>query len=181
MGIEIPDCVMNAIPEKTAFDNNYFYHAEETWDRLKNIRDGKVSYISDDYSVLVNTLERYYKGMVQSCHENTNIAKMFTDEAIAELLTSGHKLTRLVDAIEHSYGYKLFACHTREEIKERDRFLNRLTHAYTSARYTESYSYSDFCNTFDFVKQQKERIYALLSPKQKQTYYQQECDFDYEM
>lgn len=180
MGITIPNCVLASIPAKTAFDNNYFYHADKSWTRLREIRKGKVTYVTDDYAMLVNTLERYCKGMIQSCHENPNMTKMFTDVAMDALLTTGHKLTRLVGALEHSYGFKLFACETRNEIKDRDRFLNKLTHAYTAARYNEEYSYADFCATYDFVEQQRDRIHDLLEPQQTKSYYQQEEDYEYE-
>lgn len=172
MKITIPQCVLEEIPKKTPFDNQYFYHAEDAWKHLGDIRSGKTDYINDHYAMLVNTLERFYKGMILSCHEDPGRQKMFSEAAMDHLLTSGHRLASLVDAIENSFGYQMFNCKTRSDFRDRDSFLKNLTCAYTSARYSEDFSYKDFCETYDFVKSQKERIYEHLSPTTEKVYHQ---------
>lgn len=51
------------------FDNNYLKKVDENIFRLRDIYDGKISYISDDYALLIGTFEKLYKGVTQELNK----------------------------------------------------------------------------------------------------------------
>ena len=44
--------------------NPYFYRAALVWKRLVLIKEDEIEYCADDYFILINELERYYKGFL---------------------------------------------------------------------------------------------------------------------
>lgn len=147
----IPDSITKMIQKKPT-DNNYFYHADENMKRLSEIYEGKVSYISSDLSLLINTLEMYYKGYLQS--------KL--DEGIgyklpAGFLTENHDLFKLADEITDNF-IPLFSKDTVGDINSAENFYRHLRHYYTAARYTEYPNYSEFKEVYEFVLAHKNLV-----------------------
>ncbi len=141
-------------------DNIYFYKAEKAWERLTEIRKGNIPFIDDDYSVLINTMERFYKGCIQSKIDNDK------DYDIPEgFLTSDHNLVKLVDEIS-SIGLSLFKETSRSDYYERCKVLKELRWQYTAARYSENIPQEDFDQLYDIVEIQKNQIYEFLNGKE---------------
>lgn len=141
-------------------DNIFFDHAFTAWLRLKDIRDEKIPYISDDYSILINTLERFYKGFLQS-KLSTN--KEFT--LPKDYLTNDHDLLKLTKKIEKFTP--LFNCKNDEERNNKNIFFRNIRKQYTSSRYSEFISKTDFDKLYDFVEAQKSLLLNHLQNKDK--------------
>jgi len=157
--MKIPDCVLKKI-EKSPVDNQYFYHANEAWKRLTNIYEGRIDYYHDDFAILVNTLERYYKGFLQS--------KMDIDNSFVvaeDLMEHSHDLVGLVREIEHFTSLSVPL--NRQEQIDRRIFLCDLRREYTNARYVSDPSLDDFKKVYKFVENQKEIIFNYLLPKKE--------------
>lgn len=156
----IPESVTSYI-EKGPMDNLYFYKANASWARLTLIANGSIPYISDDYSALINTLERFYKGVLQSKLDNDDSYHLPIG-----FLTMDHNLRKLADEIEHFLP--LFVIHSVSDMRVRNNFLDSLRKAYTTARYTQDFSFEEFKNLYSFIQKQKNAIEQYLQPKIKE-------------
>jgi hypothetical protein len=173
--IAIPDFVLDEIP-KSPLENNYFNHlegAEGAWNRMTKIRNGEIDYIYDDYSSLINTLERYYKGLLDFKVKTEKDYDLDSD-----FLTKDHKLNNFVDEIEKHFCL-LSRPLSKSEKSQRRNFLYKLSRAYVEARYTEYHSFDDFKKLYEFVEKQREIILEYLNPKQKESDSSPEEDADY--
>lgn len=75
--------------------------ANKAWERLEMIQNGQIPYISDDYALLVNTLERYYKGYLAwkiDSDSSCPVKKAYIDEI-------KHNLGGLFRTINDRYVY----------------------------------------------------------------------------
>lgn len=63
--MNIPSSIRNSLT-KGPMDNQYFYHTYVATERLSKIKNKEISFYNDDYATLINTLERLYKGFLQS-------------------------------------------------------------------------------------------------------------------
>jgi len=157
--MKIPDSVLKKV-QKSPFDNNYFYHAEPAWKRLELISNKEIEYYSDDFALLVNTIERLYKGFLKT--------KMEEDPTFLNypgFLSSDHDLNKLVVEIERFVT--LSVCETRQDYKERRFFFDDLRKAYTEARYTDEPTFEEFQKVYEFALNQKEIIYNYFNEKTK--------------
>ena len=56
--------------------NRFLYHAENSYQFLKDVNDEKIAMFLDAYSILANTMERMFKGVaieLQKLYPNQNI------------------------------------------------------------------------------------------------------------
>ncbi len=166
--MKIPESVVLSI-KKGPMDNQYFYHAYAATERLSKIKNKEISFYNDDYATLINTLERLYKGFLQSKIDSGEL------NLPVGFLSSDHDCIKLVNEIEKFTP--LFVINSKEDLRERDHFLIDLRRAYTSSRYYEDYSYEDFCALYDFVEKQKTVIEMYLTP-QKETTKEDEFSID---
>lgn len=151
----IPESVTNVVT-KGPFDNDYFYHAYDAMKRLEKIDDKSIEFYNDDYALLINTLERFYKGFLQSKCDNDNL------NLPIGFLTMDHDLCKLVREIERYTP--LFVVKSIEDERNKIHFLNSLRKSYTDARYTQNYLYDDFHKLFEFVKKQQKVLEFHLQP-----------------
>ena len=148
-------------PTQKVNDNHYLKHARDMWKRLGLVRKGTLEYCSDDYAALANTLERFYKGFLQVQLDNN------PDYVLPKgYLTNDHDLVKLVKKI--SAFVPLYKTETQEDYKIRNTFLFDLRKAYTQARYTVEIPYTQFCQVYDLVAEQKKILEDFLSAKEKQ-------------
>lgn len=147
----IPESITKMI-EKSPLDNNYFYHADENMSRLALVYNEEVSYISSDMSLLVNTLEMYYKGFLQSKLDAGIGYKLPTG-----FLTENHDLFKLADEITNNF-FPLFSKDSIRDINEAENFYRTLRRHYTTARYTHYPVFSEYKQVYDFVLQHKNLV-----------------------
>ena len=170
--MNIPNSVMKMV-EKKPTDNAYFYKAEQAWNRLTDIKNNKIDYIDDDYSMLINTLERFYKGLLQSKLDNKEGYSLPPG-----FMTADHDFIKIVDEIERNFT-SLYNIETQSDYRDRNNFLKDLRHSYTSSRYNENPKKEDFDKLYDVVKSQKELVYDYLldNKNKKLTDFEQEENY----
>lgn len=147
----IPDSVLKTI-EKKPTDNDYIYGAEQMFKRLSSITEE--SYLCIDMSMLANTLELYYKGVLEASGLNID----------PYLMEESHSLSRLYAEVS-SRITPLGNESSRDEQREKNNFLKNISALYIDARYHNAYtSYEDFCKCRIFLNDQRERCMTLLDP-----------------
>lgn len=165
--MNIPSFVTNQIP-KDPFANDYFYHAEENWTRLEAIVAKRIPYISSDFSMLVNTLEMYYKGFLKSMSDNVkgySLPEIPNHKDDNEyFLKKDHHLAGLVEEIEDHF-LNISPTYTKKDRRDHDRFLNDLQWEYTKARYTTYPSFEDFKKVYQFASNQRNSIRDYITDK----------------
>ena len=151
--MNIPSCITSAI-KKDVFANDYFYGADQLWERLTEVRRGRVKYINADMSMLANCVELYYKGLLYA-------SKVKVPE---DVMKESHSLLRLTDEIETKICPLQYNM-TLSERRDRKNFLIDLGAKYITCRYhNEQVSREDFCKCYDWAKGQKEIIKEILAP-----------------
>ena len=126
--------------------NRYFYRASLVWKRLKDIRDGKIQYCADDYFILINELERYYKGFLWA---NTRDNKYFPDEYFED-----HDYVSIVGEIERLCKLNLYKTNCLSDIKERNNLLREIRKDY-SLNGESVPGKDEYDRLFDLVLKQK--------------------------
>lgn len=177
--MEIPDFITNDIP-KDPLENNYFRHANSSWKRLSMVAEKKLEYIPDDFSTLVNTLERYYKGFLKAMelHTNYSLPRVKHHENDVEyFLKRDHYLKGLVKEIESNF-INISPTYTVEQRVEHDKFLVTLQWEYTNARYTTEPSFDDFFKVYQFVSKQKDALYEYIEDRLLQRADDKTTEFD---
>jgi len=149
--MQIPDFIMEDIQKKPT-DNAYFYHAEDAFKRMTVVNNKHIDYCFDDYSVLINTLERYYKGYIQSKLDSIPEYKIPID-----FLTRGHNIKELVEEIECNF-IPLSKELDKNERNIRRHFFDCLKKMYTASRYSEYPTFTEFQELYRFVEKQREII-----------------------
>ena len=142
-------------------DYPYLNHANAMWKRLGMIKNGAIEYCSDDYAALANTLERFYKGFLQiqmDLNPDYKLPKGY--------LTNDHDLVKLVKKI--SVFVPLYKSSTPEECQIRNKFLMEFRRAYSQARYTVEIPYTQFCQVYDLVAEQKKILDDYLAARERQ-------------
>jgi len=149
--MRIPSCAIKK-PGKDPLNNPYFQHANNAWKQLRAIKGGQIKYCSDNYSMLINTLERYYKGLLQAKADNDSSFVLKPN-----YLTCDHDLIKLANKIRKDVT-EIFGATTQEEIREMKLLLFNLRKRYTSCRYSEFATFAEFLELYKFVELQREII-----------------------
>lgn len=120
--------------------------------------------------MLINTLERLYKGFIQSKVDSIDSYKIPVD-----FLTRDHDINSLVEEIECNFC-QLPPKLDRSERAIRRRFFMDMRRAYTSARYAEEFTYQEFCELYVFVEKQRGILLNALQQNKEKTTSLQEKD-----
>lgn len=165
--MNIPSCILNSI-NKDIMDNNFFYGAEQMWQRLTDVKNKKVQYFDIDMSMLANCIECYYKGFLEA-----------SGVTVPEhIMKEGHNLLRLTDEIE-SRICPLQYNMTKSEDRDRRNFLWDLSHKYIDCRYNhEQVSFEDFLKCYNWVNKQRDLIFNTLKPKLNNIYEDYDKSYD---
>ena len=157
--MHIPPSITSAL-KKQPVDNHYFYMHEDMRKSLDRVAEGKDTYASYHYSMLINDLELCLKGFLFAKQE----AGLWA-EPHPRYLTEDHKLFKLIEQVQ-KYTV-LFPYTSQRDWDELRRFCSNLGRQYTTARYSEEVSFEDFVQlNKEFVIPQIEKIYdALLDKK----------------
>lgn len=81
-------------------------------------------------------------------------------------LTNDHDLVKLVKKI--SVFVPLYKSSTPEECQIRNKFLMEFRRAYSQARYTVEIPYTQFCQVYDLVAEQKKILDDYLAARERQ-------------
>ncbi len=131
------------------FYNANLYHAEESYKMLKKVYNKEIPFISDIYSIFVNTLERFYKGIIE---EGSDLSGMDIDN----MVQNTHRLENLFDYID-DYFFSIQPENINlEKLYEK---LKTFSDGYTRSKYKDIYEYSDFVKGFEFLEAQRELIF----------------------
>lgn len=161
--VNIPSCITNAI-HKDVMDNNFFYGAEQMWQRLTDVKEGKVPYLNIDMALLANFMECYYKGFLLASGVNVP----------AHIMNESHSLVRLTEEIESRICPLQYNMSKTEE-RDRRNFLFDLGSKYIDCRYNnEQVSKEDFLQCYEWAKKQKELIHNILKPPAKEYHYDED-------
>ena len=170
--MNIPSDVINIINKNSGpLNNNYLIHAKNALEVLNKVT--KDTYCYDHMSMVINTLERYYKGFLKA---STDICDWYNlpDE---EFLAVGHNLLKLVVEIKHSFSNVLPRTNWEEWQKTKD-FLRDLRLEYTNSRYNTCPSYEEFKTVLEYKNDQKSRLMEYLNNKVLETSKEVETDID---
>ena len=158
--MQVPDLIKVAL-KKSPFENHYFCMHENMRQSLNRVAEGKDSYSSYHYSMLINDLEITLKGFLLLKREAGE-----WKEPHANFLTEDHKLFKLIDQVQKFVP--IFNYSTQKEWDELKRFLSNLGRQYTTARYSIAVSFEDFMElNRDFCEPIIEKICTSLEKKEQ--------------
>lgn len=150
--------------------NSYIYHMEDTYKILEKINKEEIPFFSDAYSLLANTMERFYKGLaieLQKLHPDVNMH--------LENITESHyfkidaaKVNKFLPLSNSKMGYfKIIeAC-------------ERIYEGYTNSKYTDMYELSDFKVDFLRLSFQRERLFRALDMEITKSRLKSDKNFDF--
>ena len=141
-------------------NNEYFLHAKETFEYLKNKKEK--NFISDDVSYAVKTLERFYKGFLYDAWENTSYVPTYNKEKGKNILEYSHNLKQLRHEII-SYFPEVFPTISIPESKRLDNKLLHFAELYTGASYDRFATYQDLTEVIRFTEQDVNYINEFLN------------------
>lgn len=147
----IPDSVIKNL-ETRPTDNDYIYAAEDMYEDLMSRTEE--NYKNYHMAVLANTLELYYKGVLQA-------SGLSVDE---HLMKKSHSLNTLYREISDRIQ-PLNNLQTESEKRDMRHFLFELSALYTDARYHYAQtSYEEFDKSRQFLSDQRKRCMTMLDP-----------------
>lgn len=147
----IPDSVLNKI-EKKPIDNEKIYVAEEMYEDLMSRT--KETYRYYQMAVLANTLELYYKGLLDA-------SGLIVSE---HLMKESHDLCALNSEIS-SRIQDINNCKSQGEERSLRSYLRELSGLYIDARYHNAQtSFEDFDKCRQYLTIQREKCMSLLDP-----------------
>lgn len=152
-------------------DNAYLVRAAKAMDRLTKIYDHDIEYTPDDYPILINTFERFYKGIF------IELRKMYPDnphfKVSDEEICSNHKFSWLVTKINRVLpvsrskdGYMVILNHA-----------NELGQRYSPGRFDVEYDFMTFQQDYMRLQGQMTRLNGLLQQKQQEKVFEKEEDY----
>ena len=121
-------------------ENYYLLNVRDNYPRLKDVYEGKISYIPSDYPLLVNTFEQLYKGVVKE------LQKMYpSDIKFAEsTYTAGHKFSHFAYTVANYIPIST----TKEGFKVIKQSLEKIEGSYNGARYADRMTKECFLEDF---------------------------------
>lgn len=137
----------------TTFSNRFLIHEEDSFPLLQAIYRGKAPFTSDAYSMLANTMERFYKGIL------LELQLMYPDKVVVPNdLNSTHRFTHIIAQVNKH----LPISNSKEGVKRIVANCDRIGEGYTRSRYHEMYEKPDFDKDFQRFSSQRERLFILL-------------------
>lgn len=134
-------------------EHNYLSNAEKMYRSLEEVYSGKATYYPHHMSILANTVELYYKGLIA-----LSIPKIssFTKEC--------HNLVHLYDEISKNI-MDIYPCISQYEKNALYDYLKELGDLYISARYYEkSVSVDGFNSSMQFLREQRDFVMGMIDP-----------------
>lgn len=167
--MNIPASITNQIKkEASPVDNHYFYHAEKALNALKYVNSD--SYCYDHVAMAANTLERIYKGFLQSAVDNCDWYQLPS----SRFLTADHDILGMVLEIKSKFQ-DVFPYQDRSQWRDTKMFLRDLRMEYSDSRYTSYPTYEEFVTLREYVSKQFDLIYNYV--KEGKLTNQQDRDF----
>lgn len=138
----------------TKVGNKYLYHEEDCFPLLRAIFEGKVPYTSDAYSLLANSMERFYKGIL------IELSKIYSEDIIVPInIDASHRFTGIIQEINK----KIPISKSKEGYYVILDNCNRIQKGYTNAKYHDYYEKSDYDKDFRRFTVQRERLFSALN------------------
>lgn len=154
--MHIPTSITSLVKENAGFmDNPYFYHAINAREALNRITEK--TYCYDYVAMAANTLERLYKGFLQTASEKCDWYSLPSPR----FLTADHDILGMVLEIKQNFPY-VFPKQDRQTWREIKAFLRDLRSEYTSARYTTYPTYQEFVSIRNYLNSQYKIITSYL-------------------
>lgn len=151
--MNIPVSITSQIKKDASpVDNAYFYHAEKALDALQYVTSD--SYCYDHVAMAANTLERVYKGFLQSAVEHCDWYQLPSPN----FLTADHDILGMVLEIKSKFQ-DVFPYQDRSQWRDTKMFLRDLRMEYSNSRYTSYPTYEEFVTLRKYVSQQFNLIY----------------------
>ena len=158
-------------PQIPPIDTNSIYlkRNQESFARFLSIYEGQIAYTSDDYPVLINCMERLYKGI---CQELQNIYPEKIHLTPFDYKTGHH----FIGFMQHIDKIIPIAEDYETKNKAYD-FATDIQQRYNGARFEDAYSKTDFDTLFRRYERQTYRLYKGLD-KIKTQIKEEELDTD---
>lgn len=130
--------------------NQYLQRNTLSFQRLLDIYDGKIAYTPDDYPVLINCMERMYKGFYQELRKFYPKQLTLSD---FELKRGHHfrsiamKINKIIPLSDSYDGQKIVL-----------KNLNKIENRYNDARFDKDFTLDEFRYTFRRYETQLKRL-----------------------
>ena len=171
--MNIPSSISNLVKENAGpFDNPYFYHAQSSYESLNKVTEN--TYCYDHVSMVANTLERLYKGFLQSASEKCDWYSLPSPR----FLSADHDILGMVLEIKQNFP-DVFPRQDRHSWRETKTFLRDLRSEYTSARYSTYPTYQEFVSLRSYMNSQYELITSYLKENDLSKQEENEYSIDY--
>ena len=149
--------------------NIYLARVEKAYTRIKDIYDKKIEYTPDDYPMLVNTMERLYKGY---CFE---LKKMFPDDRVfSNMSEHDFNATHRITPFAQKVNAKLPLSASKEGYHVIIERLTEISNRYTPSRFEKEFSFEDFASDARRFFYQKERLQNELTSLQNELQFDKE-------
>ena len=133
--------------------NKYLWHMEDSYKILKMINDKEIPYFCDAYSMLANSMERLYKGILIELKKiNPN------DEIDISDIDIGHKFSKYVRMVNKYIPISK----SKEGYYTIIENCDRIYKGYTEAKYRNIYELNDFQRDFGRFDRQRKRLFSAL-------------------
>lgn len=133
-------------------NNRYLWHAENSMPILTAINEGSVPFFCDAYSILANTFERMYKGVM------IELGKVRTGIIFPLDFDRNHHFNDTVRTVNR---YIPIASNRDAYFTTTDN-LTRIQEGYTNAKFKDVYELEDFRKDFRRLEIQRRRLFAGL-------------------
>lgn len=135
---------------KKIFDSGLILHAEESYKVLKKVYHKDIPFISDYYSMMVNTFERMYKGILEE-YANNN-PKYRLNESVM--------YTHHLDLLAKTVDKVIPVMSNRNQYRTLLNSLSDISIGYTKSRYSDFYEYEDFASVYRLFEKQRKYLYS---------------------
>lgn len=167
--MNIPSSIQNRIKENSGpLENTYFFHAKSAYTALNKVTEA--TYCYDHVSMVANTLERIYKGFLQSAADHCEWYSLPSER----FLSADHDILGMVLEIKQNFP-DVFPRYDRQQWREMKGFYRDLRSEYTAARYTSYPTYKDFVTLRSYMQSQ----YNLITSYLKENSFQNQMDNEY--
>lgn len=144
----IPSTIINSVKENSdLMDNRYFSHAIMALKSLDAVKED--IYCPDFVSMAANTLERIYKGFLDTASTHCDDYQLPS----LNFLDVDHDIYGMMAEIKTNFP-DLFPYQSREEWRQTKNFLRDLRSEYSAARYSSYPTYEEFNIIRQYVKNQ---------------------------
>lgn len=165
-------CVQNPFGNMI-IDNEYIWHMENTFPILDNIYNKRCDFFCDAYSLLANSMERLYKGII------IELAKIHPEDNInLSNINIGHKFQIYVRMVNQY----LPISKTENGYTAILEYCNDIYKGYTNSKYRDVYSFNDYKRDYNRFFSQRKKLYIMLEEEYNKVYNKNQIiEQDYEL